>query len=106
MRRFFCLILMFSVNDLFLTGSFTAVEGVVVEVVNKVAFIEGFYRPGTVLVGERGSKMLVVYPNREIMKKVRSYYTPAWGEDVVEVWEERDTSLCCCGWYADSQDIQ
>ena len=35
-------------------------EGVVVEVVNKVAFIEGFYRPGTVLVGERGSKMLVV----------------------------------------------
>ena len=35
-------------------------EGVVVEVVNKVAFIEGFYRPGTVLIGERGSKMLVV----------------------------------------------
>ncbi|MFZ8809247.1 MAG: helicase C-terminal domain-containing protein, partial [Pyrobaculum sp.] len=43
-----------------------------------------------VLKTSKGPLKLVVYPNREIMKKVRSYYTPAWGEDVVEVWEERD----------------
>jgi energy-coupling factor transporter ATP-binding protein EcfA2 len=35
-------------------------DGLVVGVSNRVAYIEGFFRPGTLLIGEGGSKMLVV----------------------------------------------
>jgi energy-coupling factor transporter ATP-binding protein EcfA2 len=35
-------------------------DGLVVGVSNRVAYIEGFFRPGALLIGEGGSKMLVV----------------------------------------------
>ena len=46
-----------------------------------------------ILKTSKGPLKLVVYPNKDFMKDVRSYYAPVWGEDVVEIWGEDDETM-------------